>query len=331
MLGFQSISIRHIMVKFTFYQISKVVKRPAVLLVGLLLINSLLTAQPLPKVACGSVKRLENFSSKFVGPRNIDVWLPDGYSEGKKYAVLYMHDGQALFDSTLMWNKQEWGVDETLCKLLAEKMIRDCIVVGIWNTAKRHPEYFPEKPFYSMAPADREKILAIGKDKNAPLVGKGPVSDDYLKFLVTELKPYIDGHFSTLKNRKNTFVAGSSMGGLISLYAICEYPAVFGGAACLSTHWPGIFTTKDNPMPSAFLRYLETHLPSPQSHKIYFDYGSETLDAMYKPYQSQADSILRTKGYTESSWITREFPGADHSEKSWNKRFNVPVLYLLRR
>jgi len=331
MLSLRSVSVRYMIMKFAFNQIYKTVKRPAALTLGFLLVNTFLSAQPIPKVACGTVKRLENFSSKFVDPRNVDVWLPDGYSDSKKYAVLYMHDGQALFDSTLMWNKQEWGVDETLCKLTAEKMIKDCIVVGIWNTAKRHPEYFPQKPFYSMSPADREKILAIGQDRNAPLLGKGPISDDYLKFLVTELKPYVDSHFSTLKDRKNTFVAGSSMGGLISMYAICEYPGVFGGAACLSTHWPGIFTTKDNPIPSAFLQYLSAHLPSPRNHKIYFDYGSETLDAMYKPYQSQADSILRAKGYTENSWITREFPGADHSEKSWNKRFNIPVLYLLRR
>ncbi|HJP64358.1 MAG TPA: hypothetical protein VJ844_13015, partial [Mucilaginibacter sp.] len=87
-----------------------------VLAILLLLVTGNLWAQ-LPKVACGTIKRLENFPSKFVDPRNVDIWLPEGYSTNKKYAVLYMHDGQALFDSTLMWNKQEWGVDETLCKL----------------------------------------------------------------------------------------------------------------------------------------------------------------------------------------------------------------------
>jgi len=242
-----------------------------------------------------------------------------------------MHDGQALFDSTLMWNKQEWGVDETLRKLLAEKKIKDCIVVGIWNTTKRHPEYFPQKPFYGMSKSDQQRMLAIGKDKNAPLIGNGPISDDYLKFIVTELKPYIDSHFSTLKDRKNTFIAGSSMGGLISMYAICEYPEVFGGAACLSTHWPGIFTTAGNPIPAAFLRYLKTHLPSPKTHKIYFDYGSETLDAMYKPYQLQADSIMSSHGYTASNWLTLEFPGDDHSERSWARRLDKPLLFLLKK
>ncbi|MFI5163117.1 MAG: alpha/beta hydrolase [Sphingobacteriales bacterium] len=284
----------------------------------------------LPKVACGTIKRLENFPSKFVDARNVDVWLPEGYSTDKKYPVLYMHDGLALFDSTIMWNKQEWRVDETMCKLASEKRIKECIVVGIWNTGvKRFPEYFPQKPFYSLSQADQEKILAIGKDKGTPVIGTGPFSDNYLKFLVTELKPYIDSHFSTLHDQKNTFIAGSSMGGLISMYAICEYPKVFSGAACLSTHWPGTFSTVDNPIPGAFLQYLKTHLPSPKNHKIYFDYGSKTLDAMYKPYQTQADSIMKVAGYTEKNWITREYPGMDHSERSWAKRFDVPVLFLL--
>ncbi|WP_426667034.1 alpha/beta hydrolase [Mucilaginibacter sp. McL0603] len=284
----------------------------------------------IPKVTCGSIKRLDNFPSKFVDARNVDVWLPEGYSPGKKYNVLYMHDGQALFDSTLMWNKQEWGADEVLCKLLAEKKIKDCIVVGIWNTGvKRFPEYFPQKAFYSMNQEGQQKILAIGRDKGTPLIGTGPFSDNYLKFLVTELKPYIDAHFSTMHDQQHTFIAGSSMGGLISMYAICEYPKVFGGAACMSTHWPGIFTTVDNPIPEAFLQYLKTHLPSPKNHKIYFDYGSETLDAMYKPYQLQADTIMRAAGYTEINWITREYPGADHSERSWHKRLDVPVMFLL--
>ncbi len=284
----------------------------------------------LPKVACGTIKRLDNFPSKFVDARNVDIWLPEGYSADKKYSVLYMHDGLALYDSTLMWNKQEWGVDETLCKLIGEKRIKECIVVGIWNNgAKRHAEYVPQKAFNSMSPEDQQKMLAVGRDKGTPLFADGPLSDNYLKFLVTELKPYIDTHFSTLHDQKNTFIAGSSMGGLISMYAICEYPKVFGGAACLSTHWTGLFTTVDNPIPAAILSYLKSHLPSPKNHKIYFDYGSATLDAMYKPYQIQADSIMKGAGYTERNWITREYPGADHSENSWRKRFDVPVVFLL--
>ena len=96
-------------------------------------------------VSSGKVVRIENFQSKFVAARNVDVWLPEGYSPAKKYNVVYMHDGQMLFDSTQTWNKKEWKVDEVFSKLISEKKIEDCIVVGIWNNgAERIAEYFPQ-------------------------------------------------------------------------------------------------------------------------------------------------------------------------------------------
>ena len=290
-----------------------------------------IAAQQLPKTNCGSIVMISDFPSKYVISRNIAVWLPNDYSASKKYAVLYMHDGQMLIDSTTTWNHRAWNVDQTMCQLIAKGQIKNCIVVGIWNTSLRHPEYWPQKPFYSMTKADQNKILAIGADKGKPLVGKGPISDNYLKFIVKELKPYIDSHYSTLKDRQHTFIAGSSMGGLISMYAICEYPKVFGGAICMSTHWTGIFTTVDNPVPAAFLAYLKLNIPSPKKHRIYFDYGSKTLDAMYKPYQLQADSIMKSAGYDQRNWLTREFPGDDHSESSWAGRLAIPLVFLLGR
>lgn len=283
----------------------------------------------MPAVSSGTLRHFANFQSKFINSHTVDVWLPEGYTTHKKYAVLYMFDGMALFDSTIMWNKQEWGADEVLGKLMKEKKIQDCIVVGIWNGgANRHSEYFPQKPFESLPPGVQDSLYNI-KMNGILLFNEKIQSDNYLRFIVYELKPFIDHNFSTLKNEKNTFIAGSSMGGLMAWYAMCEYPGVFGGAACLSTHWPGIFTTIHNPVPVAFMNYLFSHLPSPGDHKIYFDYGSKTLDSMYKPYQLTVDSIMLLKGYTPKNWITKEFPGADHSEKSWNKRLYIPIIFLL--
>ena len=282
------------------------------------------------KVSSGKVIRHSLFTSKFVDARNVDVWLPEGYLTSKKYAVLYMHDGQMLFDSTTTWNKQEWGIDETLNQLMKQKKIRDCIVVGVWNSGKnRHIDYFPQKPFESL---DQEKqdSLYNAKRGNGNLVFSGKVqSDAYLRFLVTELKPFIDSSYATKKDRANTIVAGSSMGGLISMYAICEYPDIFGAAACLSTHWPGIFYTKNNPTPDAFMNYMKTNLPSPLVHKLYFDFGTETLDAMYEPYQLQTDSIMQARGYNSKTWMTKKFVGENHSESAWRKRFNIPAQFLL--
>jgi enterochelin esterase-like enzyme len=285
------------------------------------------------KVSSGKIERHENFASKFVDARNIDVWLPEGYSTKKKYAVLYMHDGQMLFDSSANWNKQEWGVDETMGKLLREKKIKDCIVVGVWNNGKyRHCEYFPQKALNYLNENDKTDLLKYTvRDEKDPLLQDGPISDHYLKFLVFELKPFIDSTYSTLSDQQNTFISGSSMGGLISMYATCEYPLVFGGAACLSTHWPGTFKTDNNFVPAAFLSYLSDHLPSPADHKFYFDYGTATLDSLYKPFQLQADAIMKSKGYKKKNWITKEFPGEDHTERAWNKRMEIPVKFLLKK
>lgn len=285
----------------------------------------------LPKVSSGTIKRIENFHSKYVAPRNIDVWLPEGYSKNNKYAVLYMHDGQMLFDSTITWNHQEWGVDETMGKLMAENKIKKCIVVGVSNhDILRHNEYFPQKPFESLSKIQQDSIFKAIRIGGQNIFKVDTIlSDNYLKFLVTELKPFIDSAFSTLRDQPNTFIAGSSMGGLISMYAICEYPEIFGGAACMSTHWVGTFQAGNNPIPSAFMRYLKGNLPSPANHKIYFDYGDQTLDSLYEPFQMQVDEIMKAKGFTSKNWITRYFPGDDHSEKSWRNRFEIPMLFLL--
>lgn len=287
-------------------------------------------AQTLPQVSSGRIERVENFQSSYITARNIDIWLPDGYSPTKKYAVLYMHDGQMLYDASTTWNKTAWEVDDVLSRLQKNGRIKDLIVVGIWNGDKsRHPDYFPQKPFEKLSKANKKRIYAAARANGiAVFNGYQIQSDRYLKFLVNEVKPYIDSQYSVLTDAPNTFIAGSSMGGLISLYALCEYPTVFGGAACLSTHWPGIFSMEANPIPDAFFAYMNKHLPKANTHKLYFDYGDQTLDALYPPLQQKADAILKAKGYTEAYWITRFYPGADHSEKSWQARLHIPFEFL---
>ena len=242
-----------------------------------------------------------------------------------------MHDGQMLFDSATTWNKQTWDADDVITKLLQENKINDIIVVGIWNGGTtRHTDYFPQKPFESLTLEQKEKIFTAARANGNSVFNEQKInSDNYLKFLVKELKPFIDKNYSTYKDRSHTFIAGSSMGGLISMYAICEYPKVFGGAACMSTHWPGIFSMEGNPIPDAFINYLKTKLPDPKKHKFYFDYGTATLDALYPPLQQKADEVMKEKGFTGKNWITKEFPGEDHSEKAWHKRLQIPLTFLL--
>ncbi|MBF8148699.1 alpha/beta hydrolase [Winogradskyella sp. F6397] len=275
----------------------------------------------------GDILRVDSFPSKYIQSRAVDIWIPESYVETKKYAVLYMHDGQNLFDSLTTWNKQEWKVDEWASKLMAEEKVEDFIVVGIHNIPKiRWQDLFPEKAFKMLDESVQENLLkeAINADVDSNFNG-----DNYLKFIVEELKPVIDKSYAVAKDKENTFIMGSSMGGLMSMYAISEYPDVFGGAACLSTHWVGAGPRENNPLPDAIFKYMETNLPEAGSHKLYFDYGNKTLDEHYPQYAPRVDAILKAKGYTNSDSKNLFFEGTDHSENSWNKRLDQPLTFLL--
>jgi predicted alpha/beta superfamily hydrolase len=263
----------------------------------------------------GTVVRYASMPSAHVAARNVDVWLPPGYGQEpqKRYPVLYMHDGQNLFDPATSYGGVDWAVDEAMSRLIEQGEVREAIVVGVWNTPKRLQEYMPQR-----AVAGLKKIRMPGPDARASDV----ISDRYLAFLVTELKPFIDANYRTLPDRANTTVMGSSMGGLISQYAMSKYPEVFGGAGCVSTHWPaGDGIALDD---------FAAHLPDPATHRYWFDFGTATLDASYEPYQRRADEILRGAGYVEGqNWITRKFEGAEHSEKAWRLRVDQPLSFLI--
>jgi enterochelin esterase-like enzyme len=296
--------------------------RSTPLMVVLILFAGHATAEELPKVPHGSIQRLNSFQSQFVDARNVDVWLPDGYGPGKRYDVLYMQDGQMLFDPSITWNKQSWDAAGILSQLIADGRVRPTIIVAIWNISKlRHSEYFPEKYLPLIPEPARTQFV----DKF--LTGK-PRGDAYLRFIVQELKPYIDAHFQTYPEREHSFIMGSSMGGLISLYAICEYPQIFGGAAGLSTHWIGSFEP-NSAIPLAAFNYLSGHLPSPGDHRLYMDHGTAGLDAMYGPAQTFIDQILRDRGYTSSDWSSQVFEGATHDEVNWSRRLAIPLQFLL--
>lgn len=277
------------------------------------------------KLAAGKLLRVEDFPSEYIKPRPVDVWLPEDYSEDKKYNVLYMHDGQMLFDSTTTWNKQEWKVDEWASTLMSDRKTKDFIVVGIYNIADiRWQDLFPQKAYNFISEEEKSQLKSIAGSKDFKLNG-----DNYLKFLVEELKPVIDSTYSVYTDQEHTFVMGSSMGGLMSMYTVSEYPEVFGGAACISTHWVGAMPVDNNPYPDAIFKYMEANLPQAGQHKLYFDYGNKTLDEHYPQYAPRVDAILKQKGYTEDNAKNLFFEGTDHSENSWNARLDQPLLFLL--
>jgi predicted alpha/beta superfamily hydrolase len=277
----------------------------------------------------GNIQRIDSFQTKFITPRTVDVWLPQNYSETKKYSVLYMHDGQMLFDASTTWNKQEWKVDEVASKLMQENKVEDFIVVAIWNIPElRHRDLFPKKPFQLLSKVELDSVQLQTKKLNMDWSLEKINSDNYLKFIVKEIKPYIDEKYSVFTDANHTAIMGSSMGGLISIYAICEYPEIFGKAACLSTHWVGFRDFENNPIPESFFLYLSKKLPNPKKHKIYFDYGTETLDASYLKYEYRVDEVLQSKGYTSKNYKNLKFEGENHSEASWQKRIDIPFEFM---
>jgi len=301
---------------------------------ALLAMTTPVAAEPLPKVnvSAGTIVDLGVLQSRYADPRRVVVWLPPGYQpHGHKYAVLYMHDGQNLFDKSTAGYGMEWEIDEHLAALIRDRKVRPTIVVGIWNTPKRLREYVPSKAFEHLPPAYMDRVRG--------LYGGDPLSDGYLKFIVRELKPRIDKSFNVKTDRPNTVIMGSSMGALISLYAIDEYPKVFGAAGMMSTHWPlflpvegakSISDEEYETVSSAFERYLAPALPDPRTHKLYFDHGSETLDSAYAAYQQRVDVVVARCGYKQGvNWMTRNFPGQKHNEISWASRVDIPLQFLL--
>jgi predicted alpha/beta superfamily hydrolase len=297
----------------------------AALCVVLCLVSSALIAGEDLVGVTGTVEHHPNFTARELLPRNVDVWLPPSYSTdgSKRYPVVYMHDGQNLFDPAKSFIGVDWGADEAMTRLIAEDKIREAIVVGIWNTPHRTREYLPEKPLREFV--KREEVFKeLAEGGGTRLNVDDLLGDKYLEFVVTDLKPFIDKTYRTQPKRDNTFIMGSSAGALISLYAICEYPQVFGGAGSVSGHYPlGGGMLVDS---------LRCRLPDPRCHRLYFDFGTETLDKTYESYQWELDAAVADRGYTRGhNWLTCRFGGAEHSERAWRERIDIPLEFFLRK
>lgn len=288
-----------------------------------------------PAADAGSLRRFVVSSAQLKGDVTVDIWTPEGYSPraAKTYPVVYAHDGQNLFDGSYAYADVAWEIDKTAQKLADSREIEAPIVVGINNRGtKRANDYFPEKALNYIADADRSSTKVF------ETCAAGFFGDEEAAFVATELKPLVDALYCTDPSRSHTFAMGSSMGGLASLYLLCEYPDVFGGAACLSTHWIGSldlnedYTMNDDPVcAAAILAYMEAALPSAATHRLYLDQGTEGWDAGYLAYESVARNIALAKGYSAANGTleTYDASGAGHNEWYWQQRIDRPLKFLL--
>jgi enterochelin esterase-like enzyme len=299
--------------------------RAAVLMIGLMLSA---IAAPAAAQADGRLIDWEGVASAHVQPRNVTIWLPPGYDAGRRrYPVIYMHDGQNIFVPGRAYGGNEWGVDEALSRMMAAGQTRGAIVVGIWNTDRRGREYLPTKVAALLSPEARALVETTH--------GGPSVADGYLRFIVTELKPRIDREFRTRPGRRDTSIMGSSMGGLISLYAMGEYPQVFGQAAALSVHWPLGDPRQGQGAPqeqviAAFDGWLASSRARASRNRLYMDHGSINLDGYYRPYSVAMEDVLPRHGWRiGTNFTSRVFDGTDHNEAAWRDRVEIPLTFLL--
>ena len=277
------------------------------------------------------------FPWRALPPRPVRVWLPPGYDSGtQRYGVLYLHDGQNVFDTSDPMAHGGWQVDRALAVLIQQRVVRPTIIVAVWNSgADRFRDYGPQAALQTLPEAVRLKVPGSSSDP----ADFSPRADAYLRCLVDELKPAIDARLRTRPGRDDTVVMGSSMGGVVSLYALCRYPGVFGAAGCMSTHWPltirpeWLTPTVDpvvERVAESYRAWLATNLPIAGTHRLYFDHGDQGLDALYPPHQAKVDTLVAARGYRRDvDWVSRAFPGTDHHERDWRARLDTPLRFLL--
>lgn len=289
----------------------------------------------MPKVASGRVERLVSLASRHVDPRHVDVWLPEGYDGKNRHPVVYLHDGQAVFDGAHAMSTSGWHMDRAVQTWAGARPVRAPILVAVWNHGtERHLEFFPQPMLSQLSREARQRawdsLPWLSRPFAGELVKEGRSrSDAYLDFLVHEIKPAIDARFATLSERQHTFLMGSSMGGLISVHGLLRHPETFGAAAALSPHWIGLFERNDE-ISDAALAWLRQALPSPaQGLRLYVDRGTTEMDAQYAHAHAQVDALLRERGHRAPQVLTRVVQGAGHNERDWGARSAQVLGFLL--
>lgn len=247
----------------------------------------------------GTVKYHRALKGAGLQDRDLVVWLPTGYEADstRRYPVIYMQDGQNIFDPVTSSFGTDWSIDETADDLIKKKSIEPVIVVGIYNTSDRMKEYTP-----------------------------GDKGTAYMNFVVKTVKPLIDSTYRTKPDRKNTIVGGSSAGGIISFMLVWEHTDVFSKAICMSPAFR-------NPGASGGWNYVTAVQQSDSKKKdvfFYLDNGGVGLESQLQPGIDEMISVLKAKGYEEGKdFVFVHDATAKHFEADWAQRFPNALRLVL--
>ncbi len=243
--------------------------------------------------------------------RRVDFWVPDNCSA--PYPVLLMHDGQNLFLPENSFGGKSWRVAEALSDM-PEFEGGLPVVIGPWNSGvSRAAEYAPQ----DILEETDEPYEFVGAQNEKPLLG-----NKYQLELIEEIIPAVADVVTLTRDRNKIAIAGSSMGGLASLYAISKYPDKYGTAISVSTHFPISTLT--------FVEKFMEILPDGESdHRLWLDHGTTELDASYAKHHDVAIAKLHERGYKHPQLQSHIYPGTGHNETDWSLRIKSILQWWL--
>lgn len=288
-------------------------------------------AAPLNAQEAGRLIEYERIAADGLPDQRLSIWLPPGYDTGAgRYPVLYMHDGHNLFDLEHSNFNKIWAADKAMLAAIATGPVEPHIIIGIWAPGPdRYRQYLPRSAYDAAPPSVRAQMEAMAN-------GGDIVSDLYLAWITGPLKSWVDASFRTRPGPDDTAIVGSSMGGLMSCYAVLEAPEVFGRAGCVSSHWPAVeprtVAGEDSGVKALWDGWFAARLGAPDGRRVWFDHGTATLDAFYAPYQQVVDVRFAAAGWQKGrDWQSKVYEGAEHEENAWAARLPEIFGWLLAK
>ena len=276
--------------------------------------------------------------------RRIQIFYPYSDKTDNETIFIIMNDGEELFNENDSWNGKAWNIDKYFLDSAEEITNKNIVVIAIDSAkrvngkiideTRRYAEYFPNESIQHFEKGLRKNLYKS-------LIDKAELN--HPDFITKKLLPFLEDKFNTKLGKHNLGIMGASMGGLSAINTVIEHPDLFGFVGCISTHWIGIRPSEYLLLPFSFalderkiigdkvttdgvVKYIEMNSEKLKDIKIYFDHGTESLDAFYPDAQKSVNNILDTQGI-EYKYII--FDGYGHEPEYFGKRFGSILSYLI--